>query len=140
MNERSALKSAAPKTRNPSDRRFWLDSEARWLALAASYEYQARFSDFIKELRGFINETRQTSPLMSALAPKADMCGANRHVCFGPKADIQFPPPLVPTDNYPRAEAKRFRRRFRVGWTALQTTAPCLTVKLCFIAYRHYRG
>jgi hypothetical protein len=24
---------------------------------------------------------------MSALPPKADMCGANRHVCFGPKAD-----------------------------------------------------
>ena len=28
--------------------------------------------------------------LMSALHPKADMCGANRHVCFGPKADIQL--------------------------------------------------
>ena len=27
--------------------------------------------------------------VMSALHPKADMCGANRHVCFGPKADIQ---------------------------------------------------
>jgi hypothetical protein len=26
--------------------------------------------------------------VMSALPPKADMCGANRHVCFGPKADI----------------------------------------------------
>jgi hypothetical protein len=25
---------------------------------------------------------------MSALPPKADMCGANSHVCFGPKADI----------------------------------------------------
>ena len=25
---------------------------------------------------------------MSALPPKADMCGATRHVCFGPKADI----------------------------------------------------
>src|SRR6476659_3763439 len=25
---------------------------------------------------------------MSALPPKADMCGANEHVCFGPKADI----------------------------------------------------
>jgi hypothetical protein len=24
---------------------------------------------------------------MSALPLKADMCGANRHVCFGPKAD-----------------------------------------------------
>ncbi len=26
--------------------------------------------------------------VMSGLPPKADMCGANRHVCFGPKADI----------------------------------------------------
>ena len=25
---------------------------------------------------------------MSALPPKADMCGANHHICFGPKADI----------------------------------------------------
>jgi hypothetical protein len=24
---------------------------------------------------------------MSALPPKADVCGANRHVCFGPRAD-----------------------------------------------------
>jgi len=26
--------------------------------------------------------------VMSALPLKADMCSANRHVCFGPKADI----------------------------------------------------
>jgi hypothetical protein len=26
--------------------------------------------------------------VMSALPPKADMCGALTHVCFGPKADI----------------------------------------------------
>jgi hypothetical protein len=26
--------------------------------------------------------------VMSALPPKADMCGARGHVCFGPKADI----------------------------------------------------
>jgi hypothetical protein len=25
---------------------------------------------------------------MSALPPKADMCGAQAHVCFGPKADM----------------------------------------------------
>jgi hypothetical protein len=25
---------------------------------------------------------------MSALTPKADMCSAHAHVCFGPKADI----------------------------------------------------
>jgi len=28
--------------------------------------------------------------VMSALPPKADVCSANRHVCFGPKADILF--------------------------------------------------
>jgi hypothetical protein len=27
---------------------------------------------------------------MSALPPKADMCGATRHVCFGPIADINM--------------------------------------------------
>jgi hypothetical protein len=32
-------------------------------------------------------------PNMSALPPKADMCSALAHVCFGPKADIP-PPPL----------------------------------------------
>jgi hypothetical protein len=29
-------------------------------------------------------------PLMSALSPKADMCGALAYVCFGPKADIAW--------------------------------------------------
>jgi len=27
--------------------------------------------------------------VMSALHLKADMCGANRHVCYGPKADMR---------------------------------------------------
>jgi len=27
--------------------------------------------------------------VMSALHPKADMCGALAHVCFGPEADIK---------------------------------------------------
>jgi hypothetical protein len=27
---------------------------------------------------------------MSALPPKADMCGATKYVRFGPKADIRF--------------------------------------------------
>ena len=30
----------------------------------------------------------KTSPAMSALPPKADMCSATRHVRFVPKADI----------------------------------------------------
>jgi hypothetical protein len=33
-------------------------------------------------------ETRHPQKVMSALPLKADMCGANRHVCFGPIADI----------------------------------------------------
>jgi hypothetical protein len=32
--------------------------------------------------------------VMSALPPKADMCGALDHVCFGPEADIQPPSDL----------------------------------------------
>jgi hypothetical protein len=28
--------------------------------------------------------------VMSALHPKADMCGATAHVCFGPIADIRY--------------------------------------------------
>jgi len=31
---------------------------------------------------------RLTVRVMSALPPKADMCGANRYVCFGSKADV----------------------------------------------------
>jgi hypothetical protein len=31
---------------------------------------------------------------MSALSPKADMCGATRHVRFGPKADIRTKPEI----------------------------------------------
>jgi hypothetical protein len=57
----------AAQIRNSLDRQFWLDSEARWLALAASYEYQARLSDFIKEVRGFIK-----SPLCSAVTCLCD--------------------------------------------------------------------
>ena len=33
-------------------------------------------------------DQKRTFALMSALPPKADMCGANRNVRFGPKADI----------------------------------------------------
>jgi len=29
-------------------------------------------------------KSRHAAMVMSALHPKADMCGANRHVCFGP--------------------------------------------------------
>jgi hypothetical protein len=39
--------------------------------------------------------------VMSALAPKADMCSAPAHVCFGPIADIQER--AVQTERPPRA-------------------------------------
>jgi hypothetical protein len=33
--------------------------------------------------------TYAAQQVMSALPPKADMCSAQAHVCFGPIADIQ---------------------------------------------------
>src|SRR5262245_35872054 len=33
-------------------------------------------------------ESGFSQTVMSALPPKADMCGARAHVCYGPKADI----------------------------------------------------
>jgi hypothetical protein len=33
-------------------------------------------------------QTPALQKAMSALLPKADVCGANRHVCFGPIADM----------------------------------------------------
>src|SRR5262249_1822190 len=36
----------------------------------------------------FTGSSRSLVSLMSALPPKADMCGATRDVRFGPKADI----------------------------------------------------
>ena len=37
-------------------------------------------------------ESRHPEPLMSALPPKADMCGALAHFCYGPIADIAHNP------------------------------------------------
>jgi len=51
----------AEASRNPEDRRFYFDCEKRWLALAASYEYQERLAAFLQELRGFVK-----APLCSA--------------------------------------------------------------------------
>ena len=36
-------------------------------------------------------ESGHPQNVMSALPPKADMCGALAHVCFGPIADISVP-------------------------------------------------
>ena len=50
---------------------------------------------------------------MSALPPKADMCSANRHVCFGPKADMT-----------PKTERPPTRRSLRNSiWRFDQTAA-----------------
>src|SRR5262245_59139808 len=35
-------------------------------------------------------ESGHRQPVMSALPPIADMCGASGHVCYGPKADIRM--------------------------------------------------
>ena len=50
---------------------------------------------------------------MSALTPKADMCGATRHVCFVPKADIGSPYSITSSVTEPRrrhSETQGFRR------------------------------
>src|SRR5262245_18965880 len=41
-------------------------------------------------------QTFASQNVMSALPPKADMCGAPAHVRFGPKADISYVWPLSP--------------------------------------------
>ena len=41
----------AAKARTPDERRFYLDEEKTWLALAASYDHQARLESFLQELR-----------------------------------------------------------------------------------------
>jgi len=41
----------AAKARTPDERRFYRDEEKTWLALAASYDYQARLESFVQELR-----------------------------------------------------------------------------------------
>jgi hypothetical protein len=52
---------AANEQDDPERQRFWLDNQARWLALAVSIDYEARLSDSIKELRRYIK-----SPLCAA--------------------------------------------------------------------------
>src|SRR4029079_11465667 len=47
-------------------------------------------------------ESGLRQPVMSALPPIADICGANRHICFGPKAAIT---PLTRAPRPPRKES-----------------------------------
>jgi len=51
----------ADASRNPEERIFYYNCEKRWLALAASYEYQERLAAFLQELRGFVK-----APICSA--------------------------------------------------------------------------
>jgi hypothetical protein len=47
----------------------------------------------ITDVRFAPNSDRESEfpqKVMSALPPKADMCGALAYVCFGPKADIEL--------------------------------------------------
>jgi hypothetical protein len=44
------------------------------------------------DVRFTLNSDRKSGfpqKVISALPPKADVCGANRYVCFGPEADIR---------------------------------------------------
>ena len=51
-------------------------------------------------------QTCAAQNVMSALRPKADMCSANRHVCFGPIADMasQHPRQQKPPSFRPRVD------------------------------------
>jgi hypothetical protein len=50
---------------------------------------------------------------MSASPPKADMCGANRHVCCGPKADIAEL--TASTDHQRKSSGHRVLTASRIG-------------------------
>ena len=67
---------AAQEQDDSERRRFWLDNQARWLALVASIEYEARLLDFLKELRRYIK-----SPFCSAcgftMRPKRLVASSN---------------------------------------------------------------
>ena len=57
-------------------------------------------------------QTCAAQNVMSALRPKADMCSANRHVCFGPEADIPLFDDVVgaPDECVRDVEAERLGR------------------------------
>src|SRR5262245_30329137 len=55
-------------------------------------------------------ESGFSQKVMSALPPKADMCGAHAHVCFGPKADIASP---LPRDKLLPIVVRNFDDAFR---------------------------
>jgi len=53
--------------------------------------------------------------VMSALPPKADMCGALADVCFGPIADIKFIAPSAPVGRHIRRAVHAFQLILMVG-------------------------
>ena len=50
---------------------------------------------------------------MSALPPKADICGAKTNVCFGPRADIVPIRPRLSARHLLRRQRQKLRRGFQ---------------------------
>jgi len=63
-------------------------------------------------------KSRHAAMVMSALPPKADVCGANRHVCFGPKADM----PLLLQNLYYSGSPERLKSSENFSQMFLSTT------------------
>jgi len=72
---------AGQEQKDPERHRFWLDSQARWFALAASIEYEARLSDFLKEMRRYIK---------SPLCPTCDVPMRPKRIAQASDALFQF--------------------------------------------------
>src|SRR5262245_54485852 len=64
-------------------RRAWSD------AAHVRFGSLADICDAIGDVRFTPDRSRRAPMVMSALHPKADMCGATAYVCFGPIADIR---------------------------------------------------
>jgi N12 class adenine-specific DNA methylase len=84
---------ATPITGNalrPRDERKWLTAGPQTLVIVMSALGQKRTYAVQKSMTALppIATAKAKFRKMSALPPKADMCGANRHVCFGPIADM----------------------------------------------------
>src|SRR5215472_6265098 len=65
-------------------------------------------------------ESGHPQEFMSALPPKADMCGAHTHVCFGPKADSCTAAKRIVIRSPRRRSAEGAKaRRGRAPWRSL---------------------
>ena len=65
-------------------------------------------------------QTFAPQKVMSALPPKADMCGATDYVCFGPKADQNR---YAPTEHCAETRLKLPRIAADYDWMAMQIAA-----------------